>query len=306
MTAGTALSLLVVVEAHQKMSEARSLNVLATQNALQASPSNASINNFAPQLGESSTSGVAPTTSQPRLFPSLRRSPQPEAAAPPINPTAGQAGNAAEATQTQPKNTETTINAISVGEPGAQAKGVSSIDVAQVARNEWSNVSFPLEQFQAYTSPFGYRRSIEGYNYSEFHYGLDMAAPQGSYLRTWTTGVVVEVTDDTNCGTSVVVEAGRWLSIYCHMEGRVDRTGGRRSMLDRAGGIQIYEGQTVYAGQRVGRVGMTGRTTGPHLHWGLKYDNNWVDPALVLRAMYSGQQTAQMPTQIARSEESEQ
>ncbi|MDG2615355.1 M23 family metallopeptidase [Thermoleptolyngbya sichuanensis XZ-Cy5] len=210
----------------------------------------------------------------------------------------------------QPIRPSANPTAISVGEPGAQAQNISSVDVAQVvARNEWSNVSFPLEQFQAYTSPFGYRRSIEGYNYNEFHYGLDMAAPQGSYIRTWTTGVVVEVTDDSNCGTSVVVEAGRWLSIYCHMEGRVDRTGGRRSMLDRAGGIQVYEGQTVYAGQRVGRVGMTGRTTGPHLHWGLKYDNNWVDPALVLRAMYSGQQTAQglpqMPTQIARMEEAE-
>ncbi|NEO61799.1 MAG: M23 family metallopeptidase, partial [Moorea sp. SIO4G2] len=37
---------------------------------------------------------------------------------------------------------------------------------------------------------------------------------------------------------------------------------------------------------RIGRVGMTGRTTGPHLHWGLKYGKQYVDPAQVLRAMY--------------------
>lgn len=304
LTAGIALSLLVVVEAHQKMSEARSLNALATQNALRTTPGAVPADRFMPQVTDPSTRDLAPADSTRSIFPRLRRSPQPASttSTPTLNP---------KATGTiQPIRPSANPTAISVGEPGAQAQNISSVDVAQVvARNEWSNVSFPLEQFQAYTSPFGYRRSIEGYNYNEFHYGLDMAAPQGSYIRTWTTGVVVEVTDDSNCGTSVVVEAGRWLSIYCHMEGRVDRTGGRRSMLDRAGGIQIYEGQTVYAGQRVGRVGMTGRTTGPHLHWGLKYDNNWVDPALVLRAMYSGQQTAQglpqMPTQIARMEETE-
>jgi len=36
-------------------------------------------------------------------------------------------------------------------------------------------------------------------------------------------------------------------------------------------------------------VGMTGHTTGPHLHWALKYSDNSVDPALVLRAMYAQQ-----------------
>ncbi|GAB4462349.1 MAG: hypothetical protein OHK0037_13060 [Elainellaceae cyanobacterium] len=301
LTAGTALSLLVVVEAHQKMSEARSLNALATQNAIRTTPS-APADRFMPQVNDAPTNDaptndndLAPADATRSIFPRLRRSPQ-------SSPTAPLTTRPQSAPDSQPAAANATPTAISVGEPGAQAQGLSSVDVAQVARNEWSNVSFPLENFQAYTSPFGYRRSIEGYNYNEFHYGLDMAAPQGSYIRTWTTGVVVEVTDDSNCGTSVVVEAGRWLSIYCHMEGRVDRTGGRRSMLDRAGGIQIYEGQTVYAGQRVGRVGMTGRTTGPHLHWGLKYDNNWVDPALVLRAMHSGQQTAQIPAQIARGE----
>ncbi|WP_448604338.1 M23 family metallopeptidase [Thermoleptolyngbya sp.] len=301
LTAGIVLSLLVVVEAHQKMSEARALNALATQNAIRTAPSAVPADRLMPQVDDPSPRDLAPADSTRSIFPRLRRSPQipatPSTPARTLSPT----GTSRTATP------GTTPTAISVGEPGAQAQNLSSVDVAQVvARNEWSNVSFPLEQFQAYTSPFGYRRSIEGYNYNEFHYGLDMAAPQGSYIRTWTTGVVVEVTDDSNCGTSVVVEAGRWLSIYCHMEGRVDRTGGRRSMLDRAGGIQIYEGQMVYAGQRVGRVGMTGRTTGPHLHWGLKYDNNWVDPALVLRAMYSGQQTAQglpqLPTQLARVE----
>ncbi|HIK55474.1 MAG TPA: M23 family metallopeptidase [Synechococcales cyanobacterium M55_K2018_004] len=177
----------------------------------------------------------------------------------------------------------------------------------QFAYSEWAGASFPVEDFQAYTSPFGYRQSVSGYNYQEFHYGLDLAAPRGSYIRNWWSGTVVEVSDNSNCGTSVVVESGRWLHIYCHMEGHVETSGGRKYMIDRAGGVQIFEGQEVTAGQRIGRVGMTGRTTGPHLHWGMKYDNNWVDPALVLRAMYGLQQQQisrnsipQLPTQQAR------
>ena len=184
--------------------------------------------------------------------------------------------------------------AISAGDPGEQGQNLAEMTANQIAatRNEWGSASFPLEQFQAYTSPFGYRRSIDGYNFNEFHYGLDLAAPRGSYIRNWWTGTVVEVSDDSNCGTSVVVEAGEWLSIYCHMEGYVEVANGERYMIDRDGGLRIVEGSIVQAGERVGRIGMTGRTTGPHLHWGLKYNNNWVDPALVLRAMYSTQASA--------------
>ncbi|MCS6783415.1 MAG: M23 family metallopeptidase, partial [Gloeomargarita sp. SKYG98] len=59
---------------------------------------------------------------------------------------------------------------------------------------------------------------------------------------------------------------------------------------DPGSGLVIREGQWVPTGARIGRVGMTGRTTGPHLHWGLQYDGNWIDPALILRAMYHQRQ----------------
>lgn len=170
----------------------------------------------------------------------------------------------------------------------------NSADTAsqQIASATWRGASFPVENFQAYTSPFGYRQSPDGSYSQEFHRGLDMAAPQGSYIRNWWAGRVVEVTDGTACGTSVVVQSGEWEHIYCHMEGRIETANGQRYMIDRSGGIQIFEGQVVPAGARIGRVGMTGRTTGPHLHWGLKYSGQWVDPALVLRAMYTEQAAA--------------
>lgn len=169
-----------------------------------------------------------------------------------------------------------------------------AVQVAQAATpqavGDWQSASFPVENFQTYTSPFGYRRSPFGGYSQEFHYGLDLAAPEGSYIRSWWTGEVVEVSDDSNCGTSVVIESGPWLHIYCHMRGHVESDSSGRYMIDRGGSIQIREGQTVPAGHRIGRVGMTGRTTGPHLHWGLKYNNDWVDPGFVLRAMYASQQ----------------
>ena len=177
--------------------------------------------------------------------------------------------------------------AISIGAGGQPVKQMSS---SQIVATTWQGASFPVEDFQAYTSPFGYRSSPYGGYTQEFHYGLDMAAPEGSYIRTWWNGKVVEVSDDSNCGTSVVVDSGSWTHIYCHMQGHVETENGKKYMIDREGGIQIWENQQIQAGARLGRVGMTGRTTGPHLHWGLKYDKNWVDPALVLRAMYVNQQ----------------
>lgn len=120
-----------------------------------------------------------------------------------------------------------------------------------------------------------------------------MAAPEGSYVRNWWSGTVVEVTDDTACGTSVVVQSGPWEHIYCHMKGQVESSNGRPYLSDREGGIQVWHGQTVAAGARIGRVGTTGRTTGPHLHWGLKYQGEWIDPAIVLRAMHNEQTSQQ-------------
>ncbi|MDY6940781.1 MAG: M23 family metallopeptidase [Cyanobacteriota bacterium] len=153
----------------------------------------------------------------------------------------------------------------------------------------WSGASFPVEDFIDYTSPFGYRRSATGGSSTEFHSGLDMAAPEGSYIRSWWAGQVVEVIDDGRCGVGLVIQSGNWEHIYCHMSGTSATRDGQRYFVDREGGIVIAEGQPITTAARIGRVGMTGRTTGPHLHWGLRFNGEWIDPALVLRAMYEDQ-----------------
>uniref|UniRef100_B8HJU9 Peptidase M23 n=1 Tax=Cyanothece sp. (strain PCC 7425 / ATCC 29141) TaxID=395961 RepID=B8HJU9_CYAP4 len=181
-----------------------------------------------------------------------------------------------------------------VGQTIEQRPGNQTVD--------WRMGSFPVENFQGYTSPFGYRRSATGGPNTEFHSGLDFAAPEGSYIRNWWTGRVIEVSDNTACGTSLRIQSGSWIHVYCHLKGRVEQDSRGQFVADRAGGIQIWEGQTIPSGARIGRVGMTGRTTGPHLHWTLKYAGQLVNPAIVLQAMYASQSQPQLLSRQAQGE----
>lgn len=165
----------------------------------------------------------------------------------------------------------------------------SDVKLAQIASQPYSQSgSFPVENFVAYTSPYGYRKSPRGGGV-EFHRGLDMAAPEGSYIRNWWAGQVISLSDNTACGTSITIQSGDWKHVYCHMKGHVESNSSGTYLIDREGGLQIWKGQQLSTGARIGRVGMTGRTTGPHLHWGVKYADQYLDPALVLQQMYRQQ-----------------
>ena len=160
--------------------------------------------------------------------------------------------------------------------------------IAQDVSSIWEKGSFPVENFQSYTSPFGYRISpVTGKR--QFHNGLDLAAPRGSYIRSWWAGKVTKLSDGTACGTSITIDSGEWQHIYCHMEGYIKKSSNGTYLVDRDGGIQIAQGQDIPVGARIGRVGMSGRTTGPHLHWVLKHNGNYIDPALVLKEMFKRQ-----------------
>ena len=146
---------------------------------------------------------------------------------------------------------------------------------------KWSKLSFPVESFQAYTSGFGWR-----WNHTDFHPGLDLAAPFGSYIHNWQSGRVVSVAQDGRCGLHEVIQSGKWQAIYCHLDGQIINSFQGNTLIVRGCGIQISEGQIVPTGAVIGRVGMTGRTTGPHLHFQLEHEAQLVNPALVLKAMY--------------------
>jgi murein DD-endopeptidase MepM/ murein hydrolase activator NlpD len=117
----------------------------------------------------------------------------------------------------------------------------------------------------------------------EPHHGLDIAAPLGSAIHSWWGGVVQDVISDGACGVGLVIRSGAYEHIYCHLAGW--SAGGSY----QSGPVRLSRGQPVRTGQLIGHVGLSGRTTGPHLHWGLRYRGAWLDPARILRAMAEGQ-----------------
>jgi len=112
---------------------------------------------------------------------------------------------------------------------------------------------------------FGNYRILNGTPKSP-HGGMDIAAPKGSAVLAPLSGVVTMVSDLYYTGNTVLIDHGYGVStVFAHM--------------DR---ILVKAGQRVRQGQKIGTVGMTGRATGPHLHFGLNWYQERLNPALVL------------------------
>lgn len=142
----------------------------------------------------------------------------------------------------------------------------------------WIRGVFPVVSFVGFTSGFGLRlHPLSGTLRS--HDGLDIAAPLGSPVRSWWSGRVREVIADGGCGNGLVIRSGDYEHIYCHLAGSA------ADGLYRSGPVLLTAGDRVGAGQIIGHVGISGASTGPHLHWGLRYRGSWLDPVRVLRAM---------------------
>ncbi len=95
-----------------------------------------------------------------------------------------------------------------------------------------------------------------------FHSGLDLAAPPGTEGRAALSGVAHVVAGATGYGLHVVVGHGGGMeTLYGHLEAAT-----------------IEDGEPVDSGQRLGLVGSTGASTGPHLHFEVRRDGRPVDP----------------------------
>ncbi|TRO79466.1 M23 family metallopeptidase [Desulfuromonas acetexigens] len=122
-------------------------------------------------------------------------------------------------------------------------------------------------------SPFGLRRILNGQPRSP-HAGVDFRSPRGTVVGAGGAGRVVFTGDLYYCGLTAIVDHGDGLySIYCHLES-----------------LDCAPNQTVDLGTPLGRVGSTGRSTGPHLHWGVKLRGDRVDP-LALTTLLGGKKS---------------
>jgi murein DD-endopeptidase MepM/ murein hydrolase activator NlpD len=117
---------------------------------------------------------------------------------------------------------------------------------------------------------FGAQRIYAG-EPGAYHSGVDVARPTGTPVVAPADGVVVLASKApfTIEGMLLLIDHGMGLnSAFLHLS-RID----------------VREGEAVQRGQRIGTVGATGRATGPHLHWGMKWRDARIDPLLLAGVM---------------------
>lgn len=116
------------------------------------------------------------------------------------------------------------------------------------------------------TDSFGTRRMFNG-KLAGIHKGMDFRAPKGTVVRAANSGVVVLARPLYYEGNCVIIDHGLGLYTLSMHFSRID----------------VREGQRVAAGDRLGLSGATGRVTGAHLHWAVRWQGAYLDPAKLLR-----------------------
>ncbi len=117
------------------------------------------------------------------------------------------------------------------------------------------------------SSKFGVRRFFNGEERNP-HAGLNFAVPAGTPVKTPAAGKVILIGNYFFNGNTVFVDHGQgFISMFCHL-----------SKIDTQVGQQLARGAVV------GKVGSTGRATGPHMHWNVSLNDARVDPAIFIGA----------------------
>ncbi|MDO8268382.1 MAG: peptidoglycan DD-metalloendopeptidase family protein [Moraxellaceae bacterium] len=135
----------------------------------------------------------------------------------------------------------------------------------QTTASAWPSFVIPVAG--AYSSPFGLKRFFNDEPRAP-HAGLDIAAPHGEPVHAPANGMIAMTGDYFFNGRTVMIDHGNGLiSMLCHLSE-----------------ITVTKGQSIRQGDIIGKVGKTGRATGPHLHWTVSLNDARIDPLLLLPA----------------------
>lgn len=128
-------------------------------------------------------------------------------------------------------------------------------------------VAMPLKDAFRFTSPFGYRNDPKGAG-RRMHAGVDLAGPRGTPIYATADGVVVAAEPERGYGNVVKIRHDFGLeTVYGHMSR-----------------IRVKLGQQVSRGVQIGDMGSTGRSTGSHLHYEVRVNDQPVNPMTYLEA----------------------
>lgn len=120
---------------------------------------------------------------------------------------------------------------------------------------------WPAPSYTRISSPFGYR-THPTLGVQLFHNGVDLASPSGSKILCAYDGIVVAADYTSVMGNYIMVDHGDGLyTVYMH-----------------ASALYVSKGDVVIKGENIAAVGSTGRSTGPHLHFSVRKNGEYVDP----------------------------
>lgn len=176
-----------------------------------------------------------------------------------------EAENIVEQTQNQSQeiqqqvNTEvvqTQSNEVQQAEPQAIVTDVQSL------KNSYNFVK-PLEGIVS--SGFGARQS-EYQNVTGEHKGIDIASVTGTKIKASMSGTVTQVSTEGDYGNHIRITKNNVTTLYAHCQD-----------------MYVVEGQEILEGQEIASVGSTGNSTGPHLHFEIRIDDNPINPAEIIQ-----------------------
>ena len=139
------------------------------------------------------------------------------------------------------------------------------IEAKRKRYKEYPDINFIMPAMGITSGVYGTQRYYNGKK-GRFHNGHDIAAEVGTYIFAPSAGKVMLTGDYYYNGKFVMINHGNNLiSMFLHMDD-----------------ISVINNQIVRKGQKIGTIGNTGYSTGPHLHWSVIANNEYIDPLILI------------------------